>query len=132
MIHENTVMGVALHGMHTDETFTQRLGGTKMRHWKTIHIHNEYALYSAARYGVYTPTLLNVEHNCPSIKSIYLVLGCVDMPTRSVPRRSLLALRLRNYLHAVRSTHSDVLRYQLRRAPPAQAVQAVCERDHGH
>ena len=76
--------------------FTQRLGGIKLRRWKTVHIHTEYALHPTARYGVYTLTLLNVDHNCPTTKSIYLVLENVDLPTRPVPRRSLLALRLRN------------------------------------
>ena len=90
---EILVMGVAVHGMHTDETFTRKVQTTKARHWKLLMKHSEQDIHPSAKFGIYTLTMRSVDPNSEFRKPIYLVLENIELPCKPVKRRSLLALR---------------------------------------
>lgn len=92
-LDEILVMGVAVHGMHTDETFTQQVTMTRAREWRVLKKHTETERTWGSRYGLYTLTLRSADHNTEFRKPIYLVLENVDLPCKPVKRQSLVALR---------------------------------------
>lgn len=94
VIGEIMYMGVSVRGMHTDDTFSQKVSTVRISKWRMVAKHSEYTIHSLAKYGIYTVTFLALLRNSPTSKSIFLVLEDAELPKIAVSRRTLLALRI--------------------------------------
>ena len=91
--HETLYMGIEIKGMHTDDTFTQRVESTRLQKWKVVYVHSEVDMPPQCKYGLYTLTMQCLDKSMATNKEVFMMLDNVELLQQTLKRRSLMALR---------------------------------------